>query len=87
MDDASLFGASGPAGRLGQQLTERERKRAILEALRDSLSVWEQDVDWAGLSADRQQALLRLADESRATLRTLIARLEAELAGRTPEAR
>ena len=73
-------GAEEQGAWLGQRMSEAERKRAVLDALRDSLAVWEHDVDWAGLTAEKQQALLRLAEESKATLKSMIERLEAELA-------
>ena len=63
---------------LGEKLGELERRRAMLGALRDSLAAWERDVDWAGLSPAKQQALLALAAESVATLKDLIAKLEAD---------
>lgn len=65
---------------LGQTMPELERKRAVLAALNDSLSVWEQNVDWEGLAPEKQAALLALAEESVRTLKSMIARLEAELA-------
>ena len=80
MGQDSRNGAIDQASWLGQQMSEAERKRVVLDALRDSLAVWEHDVDWAGLTEEKQQALLKLAEESKATLKSMIERLEAELA-------
>lgn len=53
------------------------QREEILRLLRESLAEWEARVDWEGLSERRRQALLELAQESAAALRTLIAGFEA----------
>ena len=79
-------GTGGPDARawLGEKLGELERKRVVLGTLRDSLAAWERDVDWAGLSPAKQQALLALARESVATLKDMIAKLEEEASPAEP---
>ncbi|MBN2083296.1 hypothetical protein JW859_13950 [bacterium] len=74
------------------KLKEIEHKRDILRSLQEMLAKWEQDVDWGALPADKQAALVALADESVATLASMIENLGdkiradlAELAGRNGE--
>ncbi len=62
-----------------RKLEEIARKRAILAALKDSLDAWERDVDWGELSETKREALTKLAQESSATLRTLIDRVNGEI--------
>lgn len=62
------------------KLDQIAQKRAVLSALKDSLDAWERDVDWGGLPEGKRQALLKLAQESAATLRELIGRVNNEIA-------
>ena len=63
-----------------QQLDQIARKRAVLSALKDSLDAWERDVDWGELPQAKREALLNLARESAETLRTLIGRVNSQIA-------
>jgi hypothetical protein len=66
-------------GWVREKLEEIERKRAVLAALRESLETWERDVDWEGLPPSKQAALMALAEESVATLQSMIARLREDI--------
>lgn len=73
---------------LQQQAAILQRKQAMLDMLRESLSEWEREVDWNELSAEQRARLTRLAEESASTLRSMIERLETDLAterSRKPE--
>jgi hypothetical protein len=67
------------AGWVRQKLEEIASKRAVLSALKDSLDAWERDVDWGELPEGKRLALLKLARESSATLRTLISRVNGQI--------
>ncbi|MCC7479235.1 hypothetical protein IT575_12355 [bacterium] len=73
-------GHSGPGGEPGAPA----RRHETLEMLRQSLADWERDVDWEGLSETQRSQLIRLAEESAATLRSMIERLEREAAAGRP---
>ena len=61
------------------KLGQIAQKRAVLSTLKDSLDAWERDVDWGELPEGKRQALLKLAQESAATLRTLIGRVNDQI--------
>lgn len=58
-----------------QKLQDIEQKREILNSLKDTLTKWEQDLDWEAIPTEKQAALMALADESVQTLTALIERL------------
>ncbi len=71
---------------LEQKASGLARRQDTLEMLRQSLADWERDVNWEDLSETQRAQLMRLAEESAATLRSMIMRLEQEVAtGTAPE--
>lgn len=66
---------------LAARAAELARKQDTLEMLRQSLADWERAVAWDELSETQREQLLRLAEESAVTLRSMIARLEVDVAG------
>lgn len=61
------------------KLGQIAQKRAVLSTLKDSLDAWERDIDWGELPEGKRQALLKLAQESAATLRELINRVNDQI--------
>jgi hypothetical protein len=66
-------------------ITEPGDKQALLAALRDSLRVWEEQIDLAGLDPQKQAALAELAVQTIDTLKHMIAGLQAEMDRLKPE--